>query len=348
MLKYLEQLCCLPGVSGDEGRVSDLIIDLAVNKCHADSVRRDIMGNVIVEKKGSAPSDVRLPKLELTAHMDEVGFIVTRIEANGYVKFETVGGIDRRVVLGRRVFIGHDMVPGVIGLKAFHMVSAAEEKKAPGFDQMYIDIGASSKAEAEKKIALGDYIVFDSDFLRFGTDRIKAKAIDDRWGCALMLELMSRDQPMDITYVFSVQEEVGCRGAYGSAFSVEPDIALILEGASCSDIPTIPEGQRITVVGAGPVIGCVDGSTIYDRGLFYLLSGLAEQAGIPWQVKNRIAGGTDASVVQRSREGVRAANISVGVRNIHSPSTIAGISDIENAAKLAQLFIEAVAAGKAQ
>ena len=133
MLKYLEQLCCLPGVSGDEGRVSDLIIDLAVNKCHADSVRRDIMGNVIVEKKGTAQTNAPLPVLEITAHMDEVGFIVNKIESNGYLRFETVGGIDRRVVLGRRVFIGHDMVPGVIGLKAFHMVSAAEEKQAPGF-----------------------------------------------------------------------------------------------------------------------------------------------------------------------------------------------------------------------
>ena len=335
-------------MSGDEGRVSDLIIDLAVNKCHADSVRRDIMGNVIVEKKGTAQTNAPLPVLEITAHMDEVGFIVNKIESNGYVRFETVGGIDRRVVLGRRVFIGHDMVPGVIGLKAFHMVSAAEEKQAPGFDQMYIDIGASSKEEAEKKVAPGDYIVFDSDFLKFGNGRIKAKAIDDRWGCALMLELMSRPQPMDITYVFSVQEETGMRGANGSAYSVKPDIALILEGASCSDIPTIPVGQRISVVGSGPVIGCVDGSTIYDRGLFYLISGLADEAGIPWQVKNRLAGGTDAAVVQRSREGVRVANISVPVRNIHCPSTIAGVSDIDNAAKLAQLFIEAVAAGKAQ
>ncbi len=359
MFEYLEELCLLPGVSSFEGPVRDYITDVAVNQCGADSVMTDILGSLYVEKKAS-PAAVKaakkagklpegpFPKLMIAAHMDEVGFIVNHIEDNGYLRFAPMGGIDKRVVLGHKVYVGENMVPGVIGLKAIHLTKKEDREIAPDFTSMYIDIGADSRETAEKQVSLGDEVVFHSDVVEFGEGRIKAKAIDDRFGCAMMLRLMKEPQAMDITYVFTVQEELGLRGANTAAYRVAPDIAIVFEGASCSDLPTIKGENKISIIGAGPVVGLADGGTLYDRGLFKLITGLADEAGIPWQVKQKMAGGTDAAVIQRSLDGVRVANISVPVRNIHSASTISSAEDMDNAYKLAKLFVEAVAEGKAK
>jgi endoglucanase len=360
MLEYLEELCLLPGVSSFEGPVREFIKSTALEDCGVseEDMRTDVMGTLYIVKKAS-PKAVKaakkagrlaegsIPKLMIAAHMDEIGFIVTHIEDNGYLRFACMGGIDKRVVLGRKVYVGQAMVPGVIGLKAIHLTTKEDREVAPDFKEMYIDIGASSREEAMENVALGDEVVFHSDFVEFGEGRVKAKAIDDRFGCAMMLKLMKEELPMDVTYAFTVQEELGTRGAYGAAYSVAPDIAIVFEGASCSDLPTVSADNKITVVGAGPVIGLVDGGAIYDRGLFELLTGLADEAGLPWQVKQKIAGGTDASTIQRSLEGIRVANISVAVRNIHSASTIASEEDMDNAYRLAKLFVEALAEGKA-
>lgn len=342
MLKYLKDLCLMDGISSFEDNVRDYIVN-EVSK-YADDMRIDALGNLIVFKKGKKSIK---GGLMLAAHMDEVGFMVKKIEDDGYLRFAPVGGIDARVVLGRRVFVGDNMVPGVIGLKAYHLVSAEEEKVVPGFDQMYIDIAAPDKDAALKKVKQGDKIVFDSDFVEFGENMIKAKAIDDRVGCAIMMNLIAQDLPCDVTFAFTCQEEVGCRGAFGAAFSVKPAIALVLEGTTCADISTVPENKKVCKLTCGPVIGCMDGSTIYDKGLFDMLTGLADEAKMPWQIKRFISGGTDASVIQRSREGVRVANISTPVRYLHSASTVANKKDIDNAYKLAQLFVQAVADGKA-
>lgn len=342
MLKYLKDLCLMDGISGFEDNVRDYIVG-KVGK-HADDMRIDALGNLILFKKGKKRFE---GGLMLAAHMDEVGFMVKKIEEDGYLRFAPVGGIDARVVLGRRVFVGDDMIPGVIGLKAYHLVSAEEEKVVPTFGQMYIDIAAPDKAAALKKVKLGDKIVFDSDFVEFGDGMIKAKAIDDRVGCAIMMNLIEQELPCDVTFVFTCQEEVGCRGAFGAAFSVRPEIALVLEGTTCADISTVPENKKVCKLTKGPVLGCMDGSTIYDEKLFRLLSGLADEKKMPWQIKRFISGGTDASAIQRSREGVRVANISTPVRYLHSASTVANKKDIDNAYKLTRLFVEAVADGKA-
>lgn len=342
MLKYLKDLCLMDGVSSFEDNVRDYIVNIASK--YADDMRIDAMGNLIVFKKGKKSVE---GGLMLAAHMDEVGFMVKKIEDDGYLRFVPVGGIDPRVVMGRRVFVGDGMVPGVLGLKAYHLVSREEEKKVPAFTQMYIDIAAPDKDAAMKKVKLGDKIVFDSDFVEFGENMIKAKAIDDRAGCAIMLNLLTQELPCDVTFAFTVQEEVGYRGAFAASFSVHPAYALVLEGTTCVDISTVPAEKKVCQLRKGPVIGCMDGSTIYDKALFDMTTALADEAGIPWQIKRFISGGTDASVIQRSREGVRVANISVPVRYLHSPSTVAYKKDIDNAYKLAQLFIEAVAEGKA-
>ena len=341
-MKYLNELCLLPGVSSFEEPVAEYIAEKA--RPFASEIITDGMGNLIVFKKGKKKG---AQSLMVTAHMDEVGFIVKKIDEEGYIKFAPIGGIDPRIAMGRKVYVGEKLVPGVIGLKAVHLTTREERKHVPKFTDMYIDIGAGSKKAAERSVKKGDRVVFDSDYVEFGEGFVKCKAIDDRYGCAVMLNLIEQDLPQDVTFVFSVQEEVGARGAFGAAFRVKPDIALVLEGTTCADIPTVEEEKKVTLIGEGPVLGCMDRSTIYDQKLFGLLSGLADKNGISWQIKQFISGGTDASAIQRSGEGVRVACIAAPVRYLHSASTVACKKDMDDGLELAKLFIEAVAGGKA-
>ena len=338
LIDTLKTLCALPGVSRHEDAVREYIRQDITP--YARSIRVDAIGNLIAEKNGARPV---AHSLMLAAHMDEVGLMVHTITDDGYLKFSTVGGIDRRVLIGKRVLVGPKMVAGVIGLKAYHLTGADEEKKVPKLKEFYIDIGAKDAEDAKAWVRPGDVAVFDSDVLTFGNGFLKAKAIDDRIGCAVMVELMKKDLPMDCTFVFTVQEEVGTRGAFGAAFSVKPDIALVLEGTTAADLPTTPARQRVCVPGKGPVVPYMDGGTVYDRELFRLLRSLAKEHGIPWQTKEYVSGGTDAGAIQRSREGVRVAAISAAVRYLHTPSSVAALEDFDNILMLAELFISAVA-----
>lgn len=337
LIDTLKTLCALPGVSSREDAVRNYIRGQIAP--HVDHLRVDAMGNLIAEKKGRVPG---AKKLMLAAHMDEVGLMIRAITEEGYLKFSCVGGIDRRVLLGKRVLVGERQLPGVIGLKAYHLTSPEEEKKVPKLKDFYLDIGAASREEAEALVCLGDVAVFDSDVVEFGHGLLKAKAIDDRIGCAVMVELCREELPMDCTFVFTVQEEVGTRGAFGAAFSVTPDIALVLEGTTAADLPAMEDRQKVCAPGKGPVVPFMDGATVYDRGLFELLRDLAEQNRIPWQTKEYISGGTDAGAIQRSKEGVRVAAISAAVRYLHAPSSVASLEDCRHIMTLARLFIEAV------
>lgn len=334
MMELLKELCLLDGVSGNEDAVRDYIIERV--KPHADDLRVDPIGNLIVFKKGavSAPN-----ALMIAAHMDEVGIMVTHITDQGYLKFDFVGGIDRRVVIGKPVTIGEKKVPGVIGLKAIHMTTKAEREKSPKVDELYIDIGAKDKESASRLVSLGDYGAFVSDAVEFGAGMFKAKAIDDRLGCAVMLKLLEEDLPMDVTFAFTAQEEVGTRGAFGAAFSVHPEVALVLETTTAADIPSVDKAKRVCYAGKGPVILQIDSSTIYDRALFEELRGLAEGNGIPWQTKELIAGGNDAKAIQRTREGVRVCAVSAAARYLHAPSTVVSVDDCKNILRLARHFI---------
>ena len=338
MRELVEKLCLLPGVSGDEDRVREFIIENI--KDYVQELRVDNMGSVIALKKGAQPGD---KKVMLAAHMDEVGVIITNIGDDGYLKFSFVGGVDRRVAIGKAVRIGRNGVRGIIGLKAYHLVSDEEEKKVPKVSEMYIDIGAESREAAEKLVTLGDTGAFESDFVSFGEGKVKAKALDDRVGCAVLVDIIKNcDLPYDTYFAFTVQEEVGTRGAFGAAFSVTPDVALVVEGTTAADIPTVSPEKQICKVGGGAVIPFMDGGTIYNRELFDLLTACAEDEGIKWQTKEYIAGGTDASAIQRSRAGVKAAGIAVPVRYIHSPSTVTSWEDIEGMRRLAEAFLKRI------
>lgn len=338
MLTLLKQLCALNGVSGDEKQVREFI--KAQAQPYADSVRTDALGNLIVFKRGRRPAG---NKLLLAAHMDEVGVIVTHITDEGYLKFDFVGGVDRRVAIGKGVVLGDKQVPGVIGLKAIHLVSREEQKKTPKTDAMYIDIGAKDKDAAMELVQLGSYGAFVGEPELFGDGLLKAKAIDDRVGCAVMLMLLREELPLDVTFAFTAQEEVGTRGAFGAAFSVAPEIALVLETTTAADLPGVEDHRKVCAPGKGPVISYMDGATIYDRGLFEDLRRLAQDNGIPWQTKEYIAGGNDARTIQRSRAGVQVAALSAAVRYLHAPASVGSIADFENMLRLTRLFLQDVA-----
>jgi len=338
VIKTLKTLCSLSGVSSREDQVRDYI-RRRVEPC-ADSVRMDALGNLIVFKRGAKPTG---NKLMLCAHMDEVGLMVKSITDEGYLKFGCVGGIDRRVLLGKRVAVGEKGIPGVIGLKAIHLTTPEERKKTPKLTDLYLDIGAKDKEEAEAQVELGDVCTFVSDAVEFGDGMLKAKAIDDRVGCAVLVKLLEEDLPMDCTFAFTAMEEVGARGAFGAAFDLTPQIALVLEGTTAADTPALEPDRQVCWPGKGPVLSWMDGGTIYDRELFELLRGLAEENELPWQMKHYLSGGTDAQAVQRTKAGVRVAGISAAVRYLHAPSSVCSISDAEQMLALARLFVGAVA-----
>ncbi len=335
MIETIKTLCRLSGPSGAEEPVRQYLLQQA--RPHADEIRQDAMGNLLVFKRGrKRPTRTIL----LAAHMDEVGVIVKSATDDGFLRFAFVGGVDRRVVIGKRVFLGPERVSAVVGMKPIHLASAGERKKIPPLEQLYLDLGADSRAEAERLAAPGTYGVFDDTLTELDGDMLSVKALDDRVGCGVMLSLLQQELPVDTWFAFTVCEEVGCRGAFGAAFGLRPEIALILEGTTAADLPGVAGAKRVCVPGQGPVLPFMDGGTVYDRGLFEQLRALAEAHGIPWQTKRRIAGGTDAQAMQRAGSGCRVAAISAAIRYIHSPVSVGCQRDFVQMEQLARLFLE--------
>lgn len=334
MLEILQKLCSLRGVSGWEDEVRDYISNFA--RPYAHEMFSDSIGNLFILKKGKAS---RSKSLMVCAHMDEVGLIIKSITDEGYLKFGFAGGVDRRVAIGKRVLIGEKRIPGLIGVKAVHLTTKDERKNIPKLDDLYVDIGCTSKAQASSLVTLGDYAVFDSDYLTFGNDYVKARAIDDRAGCSAMLSLLREELAFDTWFVFTVQEEVGLRGATVAAERLMPHSALILEGTTAADIPGMIGHRRVCSVEKGIVIGCMDRSTIYDKEYFNLLCRLANENNIPWQIKEYISGGTDAGIIHKTGAGVRTASISAPVRYIHSPACVTSAAALQSLYTLARLFI---------
>ncbi len=327
MTDRLLELCALDGTSGDEGTVREYIRQ----RINADKITVDPLGNLLVFKKGrKTPKN----KLMFAAHMDEVGFMVTDITDEGFLRFGAVGGIDPRVLLGRGVrFAGG--VKGVVGTKAVHQQSADERKKAPAFDDMLIDIGASTKEQAEKLIERGSCAVFDSDAFCFGDGYIKSKAIDDRAGCLIMMDMINGEPEYDAWYAFTVQEEIGTRGAKAAAFTIAPDIAVVLETTTACDIAGVSGDKRVCELGGGCVVSFMDRSTIYDKELYHLARQTADRLGIPNQTKTLIAGGNDSGSIHVSGGGVRTCALSVPCRYLHSPACVIKESDLDATARLA-------------
>lgn len=320
MFDLLKRLCELRGISGQEDAVRSFILEQIADRAQ---VHVDPLGNVIVFQKGMSADKTVM----LSAHMDEVGFLITHITDEGLCKFAAVGGIDDRIVVGKRVCVGEKGIPGVIGTKAVHMQTDEERGKAPKLDDLYIDIGCASKEEALLHVALGDMVTFDSDYIEFGDGRIKARALDDRIGCAVLLSLLDVKPYYDTYYIFTVQEEVGARGAKTAAFAVNPDISIVLEATTAADLPGVTGNKRVCELLGGVVIPYMDRSTVYDRALTKRAFALAQSLGIPAQTKQMFAGGNDSGSIGPSRDGVRCVALCAACRNIHSPSCVIAKED---------------------
>ncbi len=331
----LKMYCELLAPSGMEGPVRDRILS-DIKDSGAD-YEIDTVGNLIVFKKGRK----RRPcKLLVAAHMDEVGFMVTYIGEDGYLWFDAIGGIDRRVVSGRRLRFCHNNMTGIVASKSIHIQKPEEFGMCEPISEMQIDIGCNTRESAEKLVKIGDCAVFCPNFESFGDGLIKSKAIDDRFGCALMTELICSDLEYDTYFAFDTCEEIGCDGAKEVCHRIRPDIAIILESTTAGDTCDTPEGKRACELRKGAVISHMDGGTIYDKELVALAMELGKENGIPCQLKNIVAGGNEAHAFQQGALGARVLAISAPTRYIHSACSVAAKEDLLSVGKLTRAIIE--------
>ena len=335
----LQRLCEAKGISGDEGAVRSVIIDEI--KDYAD-YRVDPLGNLLVHKKGKEPAK---SKLMLSAHMDEVGLMVTDVTSEGYLKFDEVGGIDRRVLPGKAVTVGKNDVYGVIGVKPIHLCKGEESNNIPEYSEMYIDIGAESAQQAMEVVSLGDSVVYASPFLQNG-HTLNSKAIDDRFGCYCLIELIKSDLPYDMDFAFVVQEEVGLRGAKVAAYTLDPEFALVVETTTSAEIPEVKKTKQVCNLGDGAVISVMDRRTIYDKEMIDYALSIASKHQIKAQIKRAVAGGNDAGAIHQSRSGVRTLAASLACRYLHAPSTVASKADCEAMTELLKLLSAGIAGGE--
>lgn len=335
MKELLKQLCELDGVPGYEDEVRAFIEKEAAP--YATTMEVDPVGNLIVFKKGAKP---RKRPLLIMAHMDEVGFLVKDITEDGMLKLAPAGGIDPRVLIGRRMRVGENKIPGIISLKAIHLTTPEERKDAPGLNSLYIDIGCTSREQAEGLVMRGDPAMFDSKFLEFGVDCVKAKAIDDRVGCAVMLQLLRQDLPYDTYFAFVVAEEIGSRGATVAAQRVAPGCVVAIEGTTAADMPDVAPHKQSTVQRQGAVVSLMDKGTVYNRPFREKVLAEADAQGVKWQYRKSANGGTDARVGTTCGSAAIAFGLAAPVRYIHCACNVAYLPDLEEVRKLAEIVIK--------
>ena len=335
-INLIEKLSNVSGISGNEEEVLDILKN-EING-YVDSCEIDALNNLIALKNFSSKE----PKVMLNAHMDEVGLSVRSITPEGYLKFFKVGGIDDRVLLGKRVVVGKDKVRGIISIKPIHLQTKSDQTTAPEAKDLVIDLGLKTKDEAEKLVKIGDPIVFDTKFEQISHNCYIGKALDDRLGCAIIAETLKEEFRFPVVALFSTQEEVGLRGASVGSFKYTADISITLEGTITADLPDVKEYEKCASIGKGPVITIKDNSVITDHKLREKLVKTAEKHKIPYQFKQVVAGGTDSSKIQLTKSGVRVLVVAVPVRYIHSPVSLFNLADYENTKKLLIEFLRSL------
>ncbi len=335
-LTLLKRLCDSFGVSGCEGDVADVIYENI--KDITPNVMRDRMGNLIAKMSFGDLTAADRRRVMVSAHMDEVGFMINGIKDGGYLGFDTVGGISPTVLAGRQVTVrcAEGDILGVIASKAIHHKDKKERKEAPSPEKLYIDIGAASKDEAQRLVQIGDFAVFKSEFYTFGEGMVKAKALDDRMGCAAMIETMKAlaKQPpkddTDIYFCFTVREEIGLSGAEPAAFAIRPHEAIILETTAIADVLDVPDTKRVADVGEGVVISVMDRSTVYSKEMVTRAMDAAKASGIKAQLKRYVSGGNDAGHIHKTAEGAKVLALSIPTRYLHSPACVASLCDYQS------------------
>ena len=334
MNEHLKSLCMVDGTSGDEDAVRQFVIS-QIKDCCEYSV--DNLGNIIAFKKGKK---IPVKKVLIDAHLDEVGLIITHVEKDGFLRFKTVGGIDTAALMMRRVMINGKTL-GVIGGKPVHLCDGDERKKLPNADNLYIDIGVKTDEEAKKLVCVGDCAIMCSDFVVSG-NKILTKALDDRVGCLVLIDLLKQDAEYDFYASFSVQEEVGLRGAGVAAYTVNPDAAVVIDGTTAADVAGVVAAKQVCRQGGGAVVSFMDGATSYDREYY----NAALSSGIKAQSKCAVAGGNNAGTIHLSRGGVRTVALSVPCRYIHTANSVCDMLDVIAVRDLAKYMINKIAGGE--
>lgn len=321
-IKLLERLCNAISVSGDEGEVRQIVLEEV--KPFADEVKIDSLGSVLVRKAGTGENRLRVM---LDAHMDEVGFMLVADEGDGIFRFETVGGLDVRQLVGKAVLVGRNKTPGVIGARPIHLTTPEERQRKIPLDQLRIDIGPGGKAK------IGDRAGFATKFRRVGQS-IFAKAIDNRIGCAILIDLLKNAPPnVDLCLAFSVQEEIGLRGAKVAAQIFNPDLAIAIDSTPANDLPMHDGSENIfynTKLGLGPAIYTYDVGTISDPRLVRLLTDTGDAEKIPYQFRQPGGGGTDAGAIHKALAGIPTVSVSVPGRYAHTSTLVARVDDWKN------------------
>lgn len=325
-LKLLEKLCNVIAVSGDEGEVRKIVLEEI--KPYADEVKVDAIGNVLATRSGRGKNRLRVM---LDAHMDEVGFMIVADDGEGIFRFENVGGIDVRHLLGKQVLVGKDRTPGVIGGAPVHLMSGDEFTRKVPLDVLRIDLGLTGKAN------IGDRAGYATKFKRVGPS-IMSKAIDDRIGIATVIELFKHaPSKLDVCAAFTVQEEIGLRGAQVAAQYFCPDLAIAIDSTPANDLPMHDDSENMTYntkLGYGPAIYIADGSTLHDPRLVRFLAETAEADKIPYQFRQPGGGGTNSGAIQRALAGIPTVSVSVPHRYTHSPVSISRLDDWKNTLNL--------------
>jgi endoglucanase len=321
-LALLRKLCLAVGVSGDEGEIRKIILDEL--KPAPGEFRVDALGNLLITKKARGRRRLRVM---LDAHMDEIGFMLVAESGEGLYEFETIGGVDERGIAGKPVVVGRKHTPAVVGTKAIHLLSADDLKHAIPKGSLRIDVGPGGKA------AVGDRASFAPNFRRAGPS-IMSKALDDRLGVAILIELFKRaPDNIELLAAFTVQEEIGLRGAQVAAKHFRPDLAIAIDATPAHDLPMQREGENTfynSRLGLGPAIYVSNSTTIDDPRLVRLMMDTARQSKIPFQVRQPGGGGTDAGAIQRAVDGVPVVSVSVPHRYPHTAASVARVEDWRN------------------
>lgn len=341
-IKLIEELCMTPGISGFEEKIA-AILEREL-KDVANDIEIDKMGNFIATKKGAKKG----PKVMIASHMDEIGLMVRYIDDNGFIRFSTIGGINDQMLMNQTVTIHskNGDVTGVIGSKPPHVTKPEERKKVVAYDDMFIDIGAKDKEQAEEMITIGDPITFKSWFAEFPNNYVMAKALDNRLGCYVMLEVMKRVNSKATVYgVGTTQEEVGLKGARVTSYKLNPDMAFALDVTLSGDHPGIKPDEAPVVSGKGPAVIMIDAS---GRGIMTpkivrdLLINTGDKYEIPYQLEVSDGGTTDATSIHLTKEGIPTGVLSVPTRYIHTTVSVASLDDVESTIELIVKAIESL------
>lgn len=322
-IQLLKEICEVAGAPGHEGRVREIV--LREIKDHCDNISIDKMGNVTAFRKGKQSK-----KVMIAAHMDEIGFIVTHIDENGFLRFHTLGGFDPKTLTAQRVKVhGRKDLIGVMGSKPIHIMSAEEKTKAPAVTDYFIDLGMPYD-EVIQQVAIGDTITRERELIEMG-NCVNCKSLDNRLSVFILIETLKRLQshPYDVHAVFTVQEEVGLRGASVAAHHIEPDFGLALDVTIAFDVPGAKPHEMVTRLGSGAAIKIMDASTICDHRMVDFMKKTADRNQIKWQPEILTAGGTDTAGLQRNgKTGAIAGAISIPTRHIHQVIEMADKNDI--------------------